>query len=184
MLQRVVTGAALWCSSAIYPTPQAMSSLNTLQMELIAKTAGFRRRTEETWIEFRTRSLRGARSLMHSQGVERWSTLWLQRYWSYKGHIARALDRIKPPASAYMDAYRTLAWWRDQQARPDGIKHPGRFFAHRTHEEEALNRASGSGEWRTIAKDPRTWQDLQKTWISNMDLAWSSGRQIALPSHP
>ena len=75
VFRSLVTGSALWYCSAITPTPQAMRSLNTLQMELVAKTAGFRRRTEETWLDFRTRSLRGARHLMHTHGVERWSNL-------------------------------------------------------------------------------------------------------------
>eukprot|EP00439_Symbiodinium_sp_Y106_P071268 s2559_g12.t1 len=79
MFRSIVAGAALWCASAITPTPQAMSSLNTLQMELISKAAGFRRKSHETWLEFRTRSLRSARNLMHTHGVERWSTSWLQR---------------------------------------------------------------------------------------------------------
>ena len=183
MFRSIVAGAALWCASAITPTPQAMSSLNTLQMELISKAAGFRRKSHETWLDFRMRSLRSARSLMHTHAVERWSTTWLRRYWAYKGHIARALDRTHPPASSCMDSYRTLAWWRDQQSRPDGIKHTGTFFAYRTHEEEALNKASNNRDWRSLAKDPQAWKDQQTTWVNNMDLAWSSGRQLALPSH-
>ena len=183
MFRSVVGGSALWYSSAIHPTPQAMSSMNTLQMELIAKTAGFKRRSEETWIDFRLRSLRGARSLMHSHGVERWSTSWLQRYWAYKGHIARASDREHPPASSVLDSYRTLQWWRDQQRRTDGISHRGAFFAYRTHEEESLNRACSSTDWRIVSKDPQVWKNFQQQWITNMDVPWSSGRQLALPSH-
>ena len=183
MFRSVVGGSALWYCSAISPTPQAMSSLNTLQMELLAKTAGFRRRSQETWLDFRTRSLRGARSLMHSQGVERWSTCWLQRFWAYKGHIARALEREQPPASSILDAYRTLAWWRDQQRRPDGLSHRGSFYAYHTFEEQSFNRACSSSNWREISKDPIVWKSFQQQWVSNMDVAWSSGRQLALPSH-
>ncbi|CAE7355682.1 unnamed protein product [Symbiodinium sp. KB8] len=91
LFSAVVTGSALWYSCAMPPSVQAMGALNTAQLELVSKLAGFRRRTEESWLEFRLRSIRGARQLLVNHQVERWSTGWLKRYWDYKGHIARAL---------------------------------------------------------------------------------------------
>ncbi|OLQ01594.1 hypothetical protein AK812_SmicGene15640 [Symbiodinium microadriaticum] len=64
LCQAVVTGSALWYSCAVPPTAQAMGALNTTQLELVSKMAGFRRGSDETWCEFRLRSLRGARQIL------------------------------------------------------------------------------------------------------------------------
>ena len=174
----VVGGAALWYSSAITPTSQALSCINTLQLELLAKVIGFRRKTDESWLEFRLRSLRGARHVLHSHLMDRWSTVWLQRFWKYKGHIARALDRQHPPASSYMDSCRTLLWWKEKQR--NGLTHPAAFFPYHTREETALNNAAQHQDWRQVARDTTAWLQQMPRWISEMDVAWSSGRQLAL----
>ena len=176
----VVGGAALWYSSAITPTSQALSSMNTLQLELLATTIGFRRRSDETWLDFRLRSMRGARHVLHSHHMDRWSTMWLQRFWKYKGHVARAANRSKPPASTYMDSYRTLAWWKEQQR--NGLTHPAAFYPYHTREETALNNAAQHQDWRQLAQDPEAWLQHMPRWVSAMDVAWASGRQLALPS--
>ena len=180
LFSAVVTGSALWYSCAMPPSVQAMGALNTAQLELVSKLAGFRRRTEESWLEFRLRSIRGARQLLVNHQVERWSTGWLKRYWDYKGHIARALYRTSPTASALMDNFRNCEWWAAQCRDPHGLKHPGSFFPHLSNEEKQLNKVTGSLNWRTQAQDPQAWNNLRTAWISHMDVAWTSGRQFAL----
>ena len=181
MFRAVVTGSALWYSSAVPPTPQAMGALNATQLELVAKMAGFRRRSEESWCEFRQRSMRGARQLLCNHHVERWSTCWLKRYWDFKGHISRALFRPSPTASSLMVNYRNCTWWAEQCRDPHGIKHPGSFFPHLSNEEKHLNRVTKTQNWREQAQDPKLWQSLKQTWIDQTDVAWTSGRQLALP---
>ena len=67
-------------------------------------------------------------------------------------HVARAANRSKPPASSYMDSYRTLAWWKEQQR--NGLTHPASFYPYHTREETALNNASQHHDWRQRAQDP------------------------------
>ena len=155
----LVGGSALWYCSAVSPSNQALSGMNTLQLELLAKTIGFRRKSDETWLDFRTRSMRGARHVLHSHHMERWSTIWLKRFWDYKGHIARALDRESPPASSLMDSVRTLEWWTEKQR--EGIRHPGQFFPYHTNEEKALNRAAGGTPWRQVAREVTRWSQCK-----------------------
>ena len=174
----IVGGAALWYSSAVTPTSQALSSMNTLQLELLAKTIGFRRRSDETWLDFRMRSLRGSRHVLHVHHMDRWSTTWLERFWKYKGHIARALRRDHPPASSYMDSCRTLQWWQEKQR--SGITHPAAFYPYHTREEKALNKASQHEDWRQLAQDQAAWLQQMPRWTSEMDVPWASGRQLAL----
>ena len=95
-------------------------------------------------------------------------------------HVARAANRSKPPASSYMDSYRTLAWWKEQQR--NGLTHPASFYPYHTREETALNNASQHHDWRQRAQDPAAWLQHMPRWISDMDVAWASGRQLALPS--
>ena len=87
-----VGGAALWYSSAAPPSPQALGAVNSLQLELVSRMAGFKRRSGETWLEYHSRSRRGARQLLVNNEQPRWSSLWLQRYWNYKGHVARGAN--------------------------------------------------------------------------------------------
>ena len=100
LFSSTVAGAGLWYSSAVPPSPQGMGAVNSLQLELVARMAGFRRRSDESWLEYHTRSRRAARQILVAHQHPRWSTTWLQRYWGYKGHIARAINRTSPPASS------------------------------------------------------------------------------------
>eukprot|EP00439_Symbiodinium_sp_Y106_P082670 s1758_g22.t1 len=93
VFQTTVGGAALWYASAATPTPQAMGALNTMQMEMVARMSRLKRKPEESWLEFRQRSIRAARQILHNTGTERWSTVWLRRHWQYRGHVARAEHR-------------------------------------------------------------------------------------------
>ena len=53
VFQTTVGGAALWYSAAATPAPQAMGALNTMQMEMVARMSGLRRKTDESWLDFR-----------------------------------------------------------------------------------------------------------------------------------
>ena len=90
VLQRVVGSTALWCICCLPPDAATMTMLNSVQLQLMVWMLRFARRTGESWEEFLQRAFRGARSALHSAGVERWSTLWLRRYWAFAGHRVRA----------------------------------------------------------------------------------------------
>ena len=173
VFRSAVGGAALWYAAAATPNVQAMGALNTMQLEMVARMAGYKRRSEESWLDFRMRSLRAARQILHNSGAERWSTTWLRRHWQYRGHVVRAGEREQPPASSIMDGYRTLSWWRRQQSQRDGVRHPTSFYPHLSNEEVRLNRAAGAAEWRE-------WKSKEDQWVRQNDVAWCSGRQLAL----
>ncbi|CAE7550167.1 unnamed protein product [Symbiodinium necroappetens] len=180
VFRTAVGGAALWYASAAPPNFQAMGALNTMQLEFVARMAGHKRRPDESWLDFRMRSLRAARQILSNAGMERWSTTWLRRHWQYRGHVVRAASRDQPPASSVMDGYRTLPWWRRQQASRDGVRHPAAFFPHLSNEEVRLNRAAGRAEWRELAADPVEWKKKEDQWVRQNDIAWCSGRQLTL----
>ncbi|CAE7305768.1 unnamed protein product, partial [Symbiodinium necroappetens] len=165
LFSSTVAGAALWYSAAAPPSPQGMGAVNSLQLELVARMAGFRRRSSETWLEYHTRSRRAARQILVNHQSPRWSTIWLQRYWGYKGHIARAARRTKPPASSLIDSFRTYPWWRQQQRMTTGLRHPASFYPYLSNDELRLNRAAAREDWRQLATDPQAWKQAEAEWI-------------------
>ncbi|CAE7220435.1 unnamed protein product, partial [Symbiodinium sp. CCMP2456] len=180
VFQSCVGGAALWYAAAAPPNIQAMGALNSMQLEMVARMSGIRRKPAEGWLDFRLRGLRAARQILANVGAERWSTQWLRRHWQYRGHVARSAEREEPPASAIIDGFRTLPWWRAQQARRDGARHPAAFYPHMSNEEIRLNRAAGVAHWRSLAMLPADWKKREPVWIQQNDIAWCTGRQLAL----
>ena len=175
-----VGGAALSNSSAAPPSPQALEAVNSLQLELVSRMAGFKRGSMESWLEYHTRSRRAARQLLATNEQPRWSSLWLQRYWNYKGHVARGLNRTQPPASSVIDSFRTYQWWRQQQRTADGLRHPASFYPYLSNDELRLNRAAGCDNWRALAADPKAWGQAAAEWLRREDVPWTTGRQLAL----
>ena len=179
VLQRVVGGTALWCSSCVPPDAAAMSMINSVQLQLIVWLLRFARRPNEDWEGFRQRAFRGARSALHSAGVERWSTMWLRRYWSFAGHRVRATLHEVPPVSSEFENFRTLPWWLHQQSIKHGVKHQGRHYARLTLLEQKMDAVAGH-PWRNLAHDRRAWKGRESAWVDTMDVPWASGRQLSV----
>ena len=180
VLNSVIGGAVLWCAGGMVPDAQSLGLINSFQCQLIAWMLRKRRRPEESWLHHWVRTLREARSILHSTGLGRWSSDWLSRVWRYAGHRCRCANRPVPGAAAVMDEFRTLEWWEIEQRRVAGLRHSGRFFAKLMGHERCLNQAAG-GPWRVQAQNRGLWKKEEKTFIHNMDVPWASGRQAALP---
>ena len=180
VFQSVVGGAGLWYCAAVNPTAQALGALNACQLELVAKLAKIKRKPQETWLDHRLRSHRTARALLHNHGHERWSTIWLRRNWGYRGHVSRAYDRTSPPASSLLQRCRDNAWWTEQRANPHGITHRGTFYPYLNNDETKVIRACGNHKWHEEAKDKIRWHTFLPEWLKREDVAWCSGRQVAL----
>ena len=112
VLQRVVGATALWFICAVPPDKAGMTAMNATQLQLMIWLLRFAKASSETWEQFRQRAFRGARAALHAAGVERWSTLWLRRYWRYAGHRVRTSLSLVPPISCEFEHFRTLPWWR------------------------------------------------------------------------
>ena len=143
LMQKVLAGTALWCAGAFVPDRVALHAVNTLQAQLTIWCMRLHKARDEPWKDFRMRCFRCARYAIFTHVQYRWSTLWLQRAWSYSGHRARCHNWELRPACARLDRFRTLNWWRDQQGRIQGTRHPGRFFPRLMNQERALEAAAG-----------------------------------------
>ena len=179
LLQKVLGGTALWAVGAFVPDKLAMQAINVLQAQLTIWSMNLHKGSGETWVEFRIRCFRAARSNIHLHMKDRWSTLWLTRCWTYSGHRARCAGWVPQPGCAILDNYRTLQWWERECGLSQGVRHPTRFFPRLMGEERALNRAA-EGAWREVAQNRHEWTSRLTVWISQQDLAWSSLDQLAI----
>ena len=180
LFDMTVTGASLWCASVVPPSAHALSEANAVQLELTAKLMRNKRKAGEGWVDYRTRTFREARALLCLHKVSRWSTKWLQRRWTYLGHISRAQDHAVPPPSSLLNNYRSLSWWRMEQSKEQGIRHNHRFYPALIKEEQKVNKASGANDWRIVARDRVEWRRRMEAWVAQEDVAWTSGRQAAI----
>ena len=158
-----------------------MTMMNSVQLQLMTWLLRFAKRADEGWEEFRQRAFRGARSALHSAGVERWSTLWLRRYWAYAGHRVRCTMRDVPPISTELENFRTLPWWNHQKSIKHGVKHQGRHYARLTILEQNMDAVAGH-PWRFLAYSRAQWKAREDAWVQRMDVPWASGRQLSIKS--
>ncbi|CAE7346755.1 unnamed protein product [Symbiodinium microadriaticum] len=181
VMERVVGGTALWFICCVPPDKATMTSLNATQLQLMVWLLRFAKGPNEPWEDFRKRSFRGARAALHSAGLERWSTLWLRRYWRFAGHRVRTSLSDHPPISCDFEHFRTLPWWIHQQSLPQkqGIRHKGHHFPRLTILERGMDHVAGH-PWRVHAHDRKRWRSLEDAWVAHMDVPWSSGRQLSI----
>ena len=177
LLDRVVLASFSWCIGAIPPDRTALHAVNSYLYQMVAWCMNLKRRPGEDWLAHRLRSLRGARNLVFKVLGKRWSTVWLERVWSYAGHRARLPRGFL--ASKILCDFRTRFWWHNEQGQQGGERHPRRFFPRLTLHENALDEASG-GSWREVAQDRWYWKSLLPGWVSSQDVAWASGKQDAI----
>ena len=181
LLDRVIGNMVLWCLAALTPDAGGMQLLNSLQLQLVVWCMRVGKRSTETWLGFRQRAWRGARQVVWNVLGRRWSTSWLERWWCFAGHRARAGDREVPGAATVIDNYRTRQWWTLEQSKPvtERIQHP-RHYPKLSNLEKDMDRASEGCSWREVARDRARWMQCKLRWVSNMDVPWTGGRQTCI----
>ena len=179
VLDRVVGGAATWCTAPFPPERSAMQSLNMLLFQCVFWMLRLRKPADEHWSDYRMRGFRQVRQLVVLHLQQRWSTRWLSQWWGYMGHLARNQHQTHPTCAAIMCQYRSLEWWTHQQALTTGARHQGRYYA-KLHPMDAKMNAVAGGPWREVAQDRGLWKNLADKWISWNDLPWCSGQQFQI----
>ena len=179
MFVKTVQSAALWNAGCFPIQKQGLQLLNACQHKLLRRLKGHNRRPGEAWLTWEIRTLRETRGTMHRLGVRRWSTVTLERIWDLWGHIAR-----HPSVARHILEWRSLSWWRGEQARPQGMRHHGRFCPH-TDPERKIQEAVTAVErretpWEELAKQRDRWLAARETFVKMFDVPWTSDRQVAL----
>ncbi|CAE7623402.1 unnamed protein product [Symbiodinium microadriaticum] len=158
LMDRVITNTGLWCISAFPPEPLGLQMVNCFQFILMGWLLKLGKRHQETWLDFRRRVVRSSRVALVNSQVDRWSTQWLRKWWGYAGHRVRALLRPSPPISSLVDSFRSLPWWNAEKRKPDGLRHPARFYARLMATEAKMDRACGGDDIpESLLEDARAW---------------------------
>ena len=77
LMQKILGGTSLWCVSAFLPDKAALHCINSLHAQITCWAMRLAWRSDETWFQFKIRTLRAARACIHAHHKERWSTMWL-----------------------------------------------------------------------------------------------------------
>ena len=181
LLDRVIGGLVLWCLAALAPDAGGMQVLNSLQLQLVVWCMRAGKRSQETWLGFRQRAWRGARQVVWNVLGRRWSTSWLQRWWAFAGHRARAGDRVNPGAASVIDMYRTREWWTREQSKPasHSVSHP-RHYPKLSNMEKDMDGTVEGSPWRSVARDRAVWSACSSKWVNRMDVPWTGNRQTCI----
>ena len=179
LLDRVVGGSALWLVAAFAPEQNALEAINHLLYQFVIWMLRPRKHATEEWVNFRQRTVRQARALVHRFLTDRWSSSWLSRWWGYMGHTARGLQETVVPGASIMNNFRNLEWWSEQQKLSYGARHSGRFRAKLGPLDGAMNRVVRM-PWRQAAADREYWGSRCRQWIVQQDVPWSSGHQFSI----
>ena len=105
----------------------------------------------------------------------------MKAYWLYTGHRIR--EGVKEDASVMgnLSMYRGLDWWRQEQERSTGSRHP-RHFPKLMNEDRCISEVVGAEMWRVIAANRHQWGSFLQNWLNYMRVPWASGRQPAITS--
>ena len=180
LMERILGGTVLWPLAALPMDSSSLGLINGLQLQMCIWIMRVAKKKDESWVSFRERAFRGARSVVHRFSKKRWSTLWLERWWQYAGHRTRCSLHETLNAATIIDAFRTRAWWRDQQNKPvTGLRHPGHIYPRLMNMERDMDKAAG-GPWREKTFDRQGWRGLLTAWIAQKDLPWASHRQACI----
>ena len=166
---RYVATSALWAIGAAHPHESLLKGVNSIQLMQLRQVFGIRRRTLEKWNQ---RSLRQARVHLAARPSHRWSTVALTQVWRLWGHTAR-----HGRDTGLMLGWRNQEWWRAEQSKARGLRHPSRFNA-MLETEKLLEKVVTP--WKPAALDRQRWKQLEPTFVKNSDPPWSSGKQTSL----
>ena len=179
IMNTTVGGALLWCIRAILPDKHSILQINAFMFRMVAWMMKLKRGVHEEAFFHKVRCTRAAREAVDRFLKVRWSTTWLARAWTYRGHVARAAKFPHPPASSLFIYYRDLAWWETQQRQTLGQRHVGKFFPRLMKFERDLDRAA-KGRWQDLAQSRDLWKEALNAWLRYQDVDWAGMSQPSL----
>ena len=172
---RYVATSALWAIGAAHPHDSLLRGINSIQLMQLRQVLSIKRRALEPWAQWNQRSLRQARQHLEARPTHRWSTMALTYVWRLWGHTARN-DR----GTGLMLGWRNQAWWRAEQQKAHGLRHPGRFNA-MLETEKLLEKIVAP--WRATAQDRDKWKHLEQAFVKRYDpgTTWRPTNTCQLP---
>ena len=169
----LVRPAALWACSTWPVNDALLRGINTVQLQLLRKALGGRRRPGEEWVEWNQRTLRLAR--LHLRRKIRRRTL---EHLCPRHHLAAPWTR-----SPKRDPLKEILIWRNMVAptteTSEGVLVMHEGSAQRLDVERHITNLAGD-DWVTAAQDRSHWKSLEFLFVQSHDPPWASGKQPSL----
>ena len=151
ILQNCVLSVQLWLAETWRPTQRLLSCLRGFHLALLRAAIRLPDAEKQDGEHRNVSHARWIRGQMAKQGFVLADVLYLQKYYKWGGHIARAAG--KHVNQAYM--FRDQWWWEAQQAKVSGFRHEGTSGATSTWETPFVQMLGAS--WKESALDRDRW---------------------------
>ncbi|CAE7518077.1 unnamed protein product [Symbiodinium sp. CCMP2592] len=184
LVETLIMSTWRWCAGAVHWPKECLAQANTLQSHILRTAFGLRRKRDEDWVTFNSRTMRFIRQFLVQRQVPRWSSVILRLQHALHGHWARRVETIGPHGEVCPNItmraimWRDLRWWRGEQAKnTTGRKHPKQFYA--CNPERNIAESIGT-TWANIALDRARWSATLSDFLNKQDVRWCRGRQLSI----
>jgi len=174
-----VGASLLFGSGGWAPSKRTCDRLVLRELFHLREVTGLRRLPSEQWGAWMQRSAKAVHVARASAGLLSLGHLFLCRYHSWMGHVARACDEGRWSPACCVLGWRSLEWWRQVQsdfpraAARDGFV-GGRHCTARQWQlsvEVAAEEVFGVG-WRSLAKDREEWRSSRRRFVLHFAEKW------------
>ena len=166
LLQLAIIPVLMWGSGSWDLDLNTLRSLRYAHIQMVSKMARFKRKPDEKWVDFFTRSFAQCLRAIDILGFQSADVLYLRSYHGYCGHLARM------PSDMWLSvllAYRDLSWWRNQRELnlAKRARHC-RKGGHRRYEARIDGHSSSDGfDWKSRARDYFAWREDLAAFVAS-----------------
>ncbi|CAK0873857.1 unnamed protein product [Prorocentrum cordatum] len=126
LLQSLVSTSLFWCCGSWNLTAQQRSEIRGVQQAMLRRMMPLRRWPSETLSNFMHRLGLRVQTVKKTNGFQNWDSIYLQRMFSWAGHVARLRDYDPDRITFLVLQYRNFKWIRDRARRNGGNQMHGR----------------------------------------------------------
>ena len=177
LVQMLVEGVWSWSAGAVHWETADLQMMNSTQLRVLRLAFGVKRKRDEDWVAYNSRSLRFVRQWIATSGAERWSSKILRLQFQVVGHWFRQFEGEVRGLAARIQLWRCMQWWNSEKKLSNGVRHPRRFRA--ANLERSLATCLGD-QWFLACANREGWKQLLRKWLQDMDVPWTKGRQLCL----
>ena len=146
LFDSTVGGSALWCAESWVLTKKQKSLLRSTFRTMLRRSAGPRRMSAETYIDWVKRATRRIETLVHDHNIEDWVNKHLRLKWGWAGHVVRMDHRRW--------ARRTLLWKGEDSFTTAAMRpHVGRPRLRWEDDSARFAKLTGWASWTTYARN-------------------------------
>ena len=154
IVQNCILSVQLWMAETWRPTQRLLSSLRGFHLAVLRAITQLPDHAKVEGLHKNVAHSRWIKGQMEKQGYVLADELFLQRYYKWGGHVARAKGKHVHHVHMFRDQW----WWEYQQSRPEGYRHQGTHASTSTWE-GPLAQMLGSS-WKESAQDRERWVKL------------------------